>query len=190
MNKKIIGKILLIAFVACLGTIIMSKETQAATEHTVIINGAFNMGDIHISKGYASGTHIFGSVYHFFWFGYDENGVWRSGSGYYYWVNPPKNKISYEGTPNIELQSLKFGLLPGDVLQVTAPVDAKCDVYVLETGRLVLQDVDVAAGTGIIPVKPSNMLYLIQFKVDGKVVYQQRFLFNNSNSLSIGGENE
>jgi len=65
-------------------------------------------------------------------------------------------------------------------------------VYELETGKLILEYVTVIGNKSYqsIPVKPSNTPYLILFKVDGNVVAMQHFIFNNPNSLSIGGNNE
>ena len=99
-------------------------------------------------------------------------------------------KISIENAT--ELQAFKFELLPGDVLQVMASIDAKCDVYELETGKLLQKDIAIIGSNSYqaIPVKPSNTPYMITFKVDDRVVSQKLFIFNNSNHLSIGGKND
>jgi hypothetical protein len=91
-----------------------------------------------------------------------------------------------------ESQTFKFELAAGTNLQVMASADAKCDVYEMETGKLLFQDVAVVGNNSFqtTPVKPSNNLYFMVFKVGGKVVSQQHFIFNNSNHLSIGGQND
>jgi len=138
--------------------------------------------------GTVYGLDLGNGTYRIFWSGIDmTTGRVRSGSGY---SNGWPHK---RNAPNDTDQPLfKFELLPADVLQVTASIDAKCDIYELGTGKLLLKDVDVVACNSYqsIPVKPSNTPYLIQFKVDGKVVSQQIFIFNNSNHLSVGGKNE
>jgi len=94
---------------------------------------------------------------------------------------------------NDVLSEISFNLSVADNfnLQVLSSVDAKCDIYELGTGKLLLKDIVVGNNSyQPVPVKPSNTPYLIQFKVDGNVVSQQTFIFNSSNHLSIGGKNE
>jgi len=92
-----------------------------------------------------------------------------------------------------EAPPFNFGLLAGEYLQVMTSIDVQCDVYELQLeSRLIVENVTVIGNNSYqtIPVSPSNVPYLILFKVNGNVVSQQHFIFNSPNDLFIGGNNE
>jgi len=110
--------------------------------------------------------------------------------------------VFYAGPPPIldrkllvEENKETFCVKPIENLEVKSPIDIKCDVFELETGKLIIKNAYID-GNGSYQVismeKYNNKPYLIQFKLNDQVVYQQSFYFSNnsSNSIIIGGSNE
>lgn len=139
--------------------------------------------------GRLEGIHLFGNWYYGNLYYYDDNNKLQSSQWFYEWrATPPSKKIAN----GLVLQGFKFNLLPGNNLQVMTSMDAQCDVYELETGKLLLQNVDIIGNNSYqaISIKPSNTPYVIIFKVNNEPVSLQHFIFNNSTNLSIGNQNE
>jgi len=185
MLNKIFSKILIIALIGFIGAIAQPTEAKAHLyKGTYSIDGqVFTGGGIN-AYYLCCGYYLINDYY-----GWDSNGKFVSGGG-------TIGKVKFLNKQILQYDALKeeftFSLAPGDNLQVNVSSNSKCDVYELETGNLLLKDFDVIENDSYqaIPVTPSNTPFLIVFKVDGKVVSQQHFIFNNHNSLSIGGLND
>jgi len=183
MAKKLFSKILIIATVMCICAVTMPTEMKALPQ-TFTFSGNFSMNGLNLWGSYtAVPVGLWGDEYFVIYSGFDMFGNYHIGCGIF--------KIKRKSA-TLELVSQAFAISPGDLLQVMASVNAKCDVYELGTGKLLLKDVEVAGSNSYqsIPVKPSNTPYLIQFKVDGNVVYQQTFIFNSTTNLFKGGAND
>lgn len=137
--------------------------------------------------GWIEGIHVWGNWYYGNLFYRDDNNKLQMSQWFY--ERRTTNPNGFQKMNGLLSQEFKFGLSPGDNLQVKTSYDATCDVYELITGKLLLQNVNVIGSSSYqsISVKPANTPYVIMFKVDGNPVSLQHFIFNSPTSLSIGG---
>jgi hypothetical protein len=193
--KKLFSKLLIIvAFIACIAAIAAPNEAKAADNPFLApkIEGCFYhpppFGSADEAKcGYLRGKHVGFGLYIGEVFNNKDESL---GTGFWFKKFMPDPEPEDDVKPP---SPFEFVLLPGDFLQVMASTDAQCDVYELQVeSRLILEDFTVIGNNSYqtIPISPSNLPYLIIFKVDGKVVSQQHFIFNSPNDLFIGGSND
>jgi len=198
MLKKNLSKILIIAFIACIGAIAMPTEAKAVNK----IEGTFspwnNVNDQ--MEGTLYGYRIWGTL-HYGRFcpdgGFPDGQVCKQGFWNKHGVFVPID--DFELAPYF-----RFDLLPGEHLMARVSFDVppdsssntpqviKCDVYNMESGSLLVEDFGIQVNDTFqaIPVTPSNSPNLIVFRVDEKVVAAQLFLFVCPNTLFIGGQDE
>lgn len=188
MKLKFIRRFMPLIFIMAFGTAVMSSQ-EAVAGVDIYYEGVFTVDNVSLN-GVVDAKCVMGNLYYLFYYGRDADGNWYFGCGYYT-LERNRNKVGNQlESVNVEspkIQSLKFGISGvGDQIQVSSPIDAEYDVYELETGKLLLENERVIAGDALLPLNLSNSRYLIQFKVNGTVVYRKSFIFNNNNNLFIG----
>ncbi len=186
MKTKIIKRLMPLIFIFAFGAFVVPQEAMA--KNNTIYREVFYVDGIRV-EGSLQAEHIIGDIYYIIYVGKGSDGKYYYGCGYYRCLRHKKFGTT-ENAEEPEFQSLKFGLSSGSggKVQVSSPVDAEYDVYDIVTGELLLQNKHITAGSAELPINPSNNTYLIQFKVNGRIVSHQSFIFNNYNNLSVGGK--
>lgn len=191
MKKKIISKILLIAFVACFGTMIVPKEAQAGCEsgyyewmHYIGMNSCDgNLVDYYLIHECAQ-IYLYKVVYYF----HSRLNKWKylkteSAPLFGKWnllqlINGNDNKEFIE-------------IIAMDNLQIKSNIDVACDIYELETGRLILENINISASSSFNTIEApyyinKSSAYCIVAQNSDRIIATQIFYFNNQNQIIKG----